>query len=180
MVGTVDTMDGSVFEGLFVRELKPSGPFKEELKRLGLDVDRLQSKYPESLFRRAVDVAAAQAYPGLTVHEAHFALGERAIAGYFGTILGRVTAGLIPIIGVTGTLKRVARLWQVPQPGMRISAVEQPAAWTISFENPAMTADLVAGITQAALRRADPAIACSVSERRPGGGQVLVATPSKG
>ncbi len=167
-------MDGSVFEGLFVRELKPTGPFKEELKRFGFDVDRLEPRYPEELFRKAIELAAPHAYPGLPVREAHFKLGERVIAGYFSTILGRVTGGLIPVIGVKRTLSRIAQLWQVPMPGMKISAVETPEGWVVDFDNAAMSPDLVAGIIQAELKKADKTVKCVVLEHAPLSGRVSV------
>lgn len=168
------SMDGSVVEGLFVRELKPTGAFKEALKRIGLDTERLDAKYSEETFKNAIDVAAAHAYPGLSVFDAHFKLGERLIAGYFSTILGRVTAGIIPVIGVKRTIGRVSQLWTVPQPGMRISSTETPTEWLLNFQNTAMSADLVAGIVQAALRRADPKIMAKVVMRAPGSGQISV------
>ena len=167
-------MDGSVMEGLFVRELKPSGPFKDALKKIGYDMDKLQPKYPEEIFRKAIEVATSHAYPTLTPHQAHLSLGERLIAGYFSTILGRVTAGIIPVIGAKRTLNRIAQLWQVPQPGMKISAAEGPEVWVVTFQNLAMSADLVAGIIQAAIRRVDKGVVCTVLKRAPGSGQVSV------
>ena len=168
------TMDGSVMEGLFVRELKPSGPFKDALAKIGFDMDKLQPKYTEEIFRKAIEVATSYSYPTVTQHAAHFSLGERLIAGYFSTILGRVTAGIIPVIGAKRTLSRIAQLWQVPQPGMKISAREGPEAWVVSFQNVAMSADLVAGIIQAAIRRVDKKLVCTVLLRAPGSGQVSV------
>ncbi|MFZ5438839.1 MAG: DUF2378 family protein [Myxococcota bacterium] len=168
------TMDGSVFEGLFVRELRPTGAFSEDLKRIGFDVTRLEPRYPELVFLRAVEVAARHAYPEATLHEAHFFLGSRTIAGYFSTILGRVTATMIPVLGVASTLKRVTSLWTVAQPAMRISAERAPEGFIVSFENDALTADLVAGMLQEGLRRAERELTCAVLERRPGGGRVLV------
>ena len=116
-IDKMSSMDGSVLEGLFVRELKPAGAFKEALKRIGVEPERLEPRYSEETFRKAIDVAAEHAYPGLSLEDAHFKVGERVIAGYFATILGRVSGGLIPIIGVKRTLGRISQLWTVPQPG---------------------------------------------------------------
>jgi uncharacterized protein (TIGR02265 family) len=177
MAETIDrmsSMDGSVLEGLFVRELKPTGAFKAALERIGIHLERLEPRYSEETFKKAIELAAEHAYPGVSREEAHFKIGERVIAGYFATILGRVTGGLIPVIGVKRTLGRVSQLWTVPQPGMRISATETPSEWLVNFQNTAMTADLVAGIIQSALRRVDPGLTAKVLLRAPGSGQISV------
>lgn len=171
------TVDGSIFEGLFLRVLKPQGAFKSQLKAAGFDADRPEPRYPEEVWGRALDVTRAHAFAHEDAAAAHRHIGHAMIEGYFDTILGRVTGGLMPVLGVGGTLKRLAKLWKVPQPGMEIIAeAEGPGRWRVAFHDRVMTADLVAGILEAALRRADGTVNVEVVERVFGAGVVRVKT----
>ena len=167
----MSTMDGSVFEGLFVRQLKPDAALRAELAKVGFDPARLEAKYPEEVFARAVEVVVQHDFAGKPLEETHRALGIATIDGYFDTILGRITASMMPLLGVSGALKRVQQLWRVAQPSMTVVATPtSPTTWDISFENKVMHAEMVAGILEASLRRADPRVKVTVVERRAGGG----------
>lgn len=173
----MSTVDGSIFEGLFIRVLKPQGTFKSQLRGAGFDADRPEARYPEEVFGRALTIATVHAFADEHVAIAHRRIGHALIEGYFVTILGRVTGGLLPVLGVGGTLKRVGPLWKVPQPGMEITAEAQgKGQWLVKFRDRVMTADLVAGILEAALRRADASVNADVIERRLGAGVVRVTT----
>ncbi len=170
----MNTMDGSVFEGL-ARQLKPTGAFADELKQAGFDPERLEAKYDEAVFARTIEVAARHVFPEVLLEVAHTKLGNALIDGYFETILGRVTGALMPVLGVGGALKRVQRLWTIAHHAMRITAENDgPNTWAISFSNAVMTSDLVAGILQAALSRADKRVKVHVVTRMPGGGTLRV------
>lgn len=169
------TVDGSFFEGLFNRVLKPEGAFKTKLRLAGCDVDRLEPKYEEEVFGRALRIAAEFAFPGDPIYLAHRRIGHALVEGYFETILGSVTASMIRVLGVRGTLARFAQLWHVPQPGMEISAeLESPGQWLVRFKNRVMTAELVAGIVETALGRADPSARVEIVERKSGAGVLRV------
>lgn len=164
-------MDGSVFEGLFVRQLKPDATFSAELAKVGFDPSRLEAKYPEEVFGRAVDVATKHAFAEVSLELAHRAMGTALIDGYFETILGRITASMMPILGVNGALKRVQQLWRVAQPSMTVAAqLNADGTWTIDFQNKVMSSDMVAGILEAALKRSDERARVHVEESRAGGG----------
>ena len=170
----MSTMDGSVFEGLFVRQLKPDAALRAELAKVGFDPARLEAKYPEEVFARAVDVVVSHDFAGKSLEETHRALGIALIDGYFDTILGRITGSMMPMLGVGGALKRVQQLWRVAQPSMTVAATPtSPTTWDITFENKVMRAEMVAGILEAALLRADKRARVSVVEHRPGGGKLL-------
>lgn len=169
------TMDSSVFEGLFVRALKPTGAFLEDLKRVGVDPARLEPKYPEATFRAALDLACRHAYPELAQEAAWHRLGADVIAGYFTTILGRIAAGLVPAVGVEGSLKRLQFLWSAPQPAMRIQAERTGERdWKVTFENAHLPADFVAGVLEAGLSRSGTKVQARTTERRGTGGTVRV------
>jgi uncharacterized protein (TIGR02265 family) len=169
------TVDGSIFEGLFVRVLKPQGDFKARLRQAGFDADRLEPRYPEEVWGRALVITTAHAFGQDEVATAHRRIGHAMIEGYFTTILGRVTGALMPVLGVDRTLQRVAQLWKVPQPAMEIVAEpEGGGRWRVRFRDAVMTADLVAGILEAALRRAEAGVSVEVVERGEGAGVVRV------
>lgn len=173
----MNTVDGSIFEGLFLKVLKPQGAFKERLRTAGFDVDRLEARYPEEVWGRALDITTAHAFGQEETTTAHRRIGHAMIEGYFSTILGRLTGGLMPVLGVDRTLRRVGQLWKVPQPGMEILAEAEGAGrWRVAFHDKVMTADLVAGILEAALRRADETVRVEVVERVMGAGVVRVKT----
>lgn len=177
----MSTMDGSVFEGLFVRQLKPDAKLSAELAAAGFNPARLEAKYPEEVFARAVEVFVRHEFVGQALEVAHRAMGIALVDGYFDTILGRITASMMPVLGVGGALKRVQQLWRVAQPSMVANAT--PAGegqWTIEFKNKVMSADMVAGVLEAALHRADKRATLHVDERTPGGGRLrctLAASP---
>lgn len=173
------TVDGSLFEGLFERVLRPTGDFKRQLKRAGYDLDHPEARYPEEVFGRALELTTAHVFHDQERSTAHRLIGHALIDGYLSTILGRMTAGLIPVLGVDGTLKRVGQLWHVPQPAMEISAeTEREHHWRVSFHDKVMTTDLVAGILEGALRRADKSTRVEVVSRFLGAGVVRVVTES--
>lgn len=174
----MSTIDGSIFEGLFLRVLKPEGDFRSQLRSAGFDADKPEPCYPEEVLGRALTVTTAHAFAGDDVATAHRRIGNALIEGYFVTVLGRVSKGLLPVLGVGGTLWRLARLWKVPQPGMRITSEEEgPGQWLVRFHDRVMNADVVAGILETALQRADPAVRVEVVERGFGAGIVRVMTP---
>jgi uncharacterized protein (TIGR02265 family) len=169
----VSTMDGSVFEGLFVRQLKPDATLSAELAKVGFNPSRLEAKYPEEVFARAVEVAAKHSFADVPHELAHRAMGTALIDGYFETILGRITGSMMPILGVGGALKRVQQLWRVAQPSMTVAAqLNADGSWTIDFQNKVMGPDMVAGILEAALKHSDKRARLHVEERLAGGGKL--------
>lgn len=173
----MSTMDGSVFEGLFVRQLKPDATLSAALTAVGFNPSRLEAKYPEEVFGRAVEAALPLAFPDVSKELAYRAMGAALIDGYFETILGRITGSMMPILGVSGTLKRVQQLWRVAQPGMTVNAMhDADGSWTIDFQNKVIGPEMVAGIIETALKRADQRVRITVEEHLPGGGKLRCTT----
>ena len=96
-------------ESLFVHGLRLSFPAREQLRALGLDLDRaLLPAYPLATWERAVQVAARDAFPQLDVEAAHFQLGRRMLAGYDATLIGRAIGMAARLAGPRRTLERMA------------------------------------------------------------------------
>lgn len=88
----------SMFEGLYVRGLKPTGAFKEKLRAKGFDLDRQQASYPLKVWTDCLDVSSAELYPGLVREQAWEQLGRRFIEGYFDTLVGAVIRTALPFL----------------------------------------------------------------------------------
>lgn len=88
----------SLFEGLFVRALQPSGAFKDRLREKGFDLSRRLPRYPVQVWVDCVDVAIAELHPELPRPEAWSAIGDRFVEGYFQTLVGRMIATTLPFL----------------------------------------------------------------------------------
>lgn len=96
-------------EGLFVRalgsRLTPSA--RARLKSAGLDVANIQARYPIAKFREFVEIARQEAFPGVSVADAHRQMGELTVTGYGETLMGRALLSLLKLLGVQRSLKRL-------------------------------------------------------------------------
>lgn len=99
----------SMFEGLFVRALRPTGAFKERLREKGYDLDRRQTSYPLAVFEDCLDVAAAELFPELDRAQAWERLGRLFIGGYFQTLVGRMISATLPFMSPRLFVGRVPR-----------------------------------------------------------------------
>lgn len=99
----------SVLEGLFVRGLKAEGKLARELEALGYDMKRPEMDYPIQLWQRVVALARQEAYPELGDEEAYRQLGRKVTEGFAQTLVGRVAAVALPMIGPVRALERVPR-----------------------------------------------------------------------
>ncbi len=96
-------------EGLFMRGLGGKIPpvLKEQLRREGLDLDRkLLPAYPVETWARCVGLTAKTLYPDKPEAEAWKLLGERHIAGFHETMLGRALFGVLRLMGPKRRLSR--------------------------------------------------------------------------
>lgn len=95
-----------LFEGLFVHGLARNEPFEAEMREVGFDRDDLLPQYPLKLFRQCLDIACKHFYPGLTVEEGRRRLGQQFVQGFAQTVLGRVVAVSVPLLGPVRFLKK--------------------------------------------------------------------------
>lgn len=143
----------SVFEGMFVRALRPEGGFAEELKRAGYDVERPQLRYPTTVWKQAVNIARRHVYPALPTEEADRALGRRFVEGFFNTIAGKFVQVAIPFVGPAGTLKRLPKYYKAARSHVRIEVIQEaPTRFRVVYVDPFPLPDFVAGMIEGTTR----------------------------
>lgn len=163
-------VEQSVFEGLFHKLLTPDGAFAAELKAAGYDLAAPQPHYPGKVFQDCVRIARRRAYPDLQPEEAERALGKRFLDGYFETIVGRLIAAVLPIIGTAGALKRYARFYKSGSTGTVVTT--EPLGervWRVSLRDQYMNTDFNHGLLESALQRTGAQPTVVVAARSPHG-----------
>jgi uncharacterized protein (TIGR02265 family) len=87
---------------------KLSGHARDQLRALGIDLDRpLKPGYPAVTWHRALELIAADVYPGVNASEAHFRMGARTVHGLDETLVGKAMLAMIRLIGPRRALLRL-------------------------------------------------------------------------
>jgi len=142
------------FEGMFVRALQPTGAFAEELRAVGVDLQRLEPTYPLPVWYAAVRVALRHVAGHLPEEAGFRLLGERFIAGFFDTLVGKMVAVGLPLLGPDKTVQRLARTWTTAQPTLRMETVkEAEGRWRLTLHQQGVLPHFCAGIIHAGLQR---------------------------
>lgn len=145
---------GSAVEGMFVRALQPTGAFAEELRALGVDVKRLEATYPTQVWQASIGVARRHAAAHLPEAAGYQLLGEKFIGGFFDTLVGKMIAVGLPLLGPGKTLQRLARTWAAAQPNLKVETQQETEqSWRITLREQGILADFCAGIFVGGLTR---------------------------
>jgi len=161
-------VEQSVFEGLFHNLLQPDAEFAAELKAAGYDLAAPLPKYSGKVFQDCVHIARRRAYPDLSPEEAERALGKRFLDGYLSTIIGKMIAAMLPIIGTAGALKRYARLYKSGSTGtVVISEPLGERAWRIGLRDQYMNTDFNHGLLESAMQHTGAQATVVVLSRSP-------------
>ncbi|WP_338863951.1 DUF2378 family protein [Myxococcus stipitatus] len=105
----VPRVPSSVFEGLFVRGLKATGRLVQELEALGYDIKKPEVDYPIQLWQRAAALARQEVFGDLSDEEAYRQVGRTLVNGFAETLVGRVAAVALPMIGPARAAERIPR-----------------------------------------------------------------------
>lgn len=97
----------SMFDGLYVQALRPTGRFRDRLREKGFDLDKQKSSYPMSVWVDCLDVTSEELHPTLTRALAWRAIGRQFIDGYFQTLVGRMIGSMLPFLSPSRFTKRV-------------------------------------------------------------------------
>lgn len=97
----------AIFEGLFVKALRASGPLKESLRRCGFDPDAPRSHYPLETWEACLDAARAELHPDKSREDACRELGRRFTHGYFETLVGRMISKTLPFLSPKAFVARI-------------------------------------------------------------------------
>lgn len=160
------TTDFANFEGLFTRALDPDPGFADELRSAGFDLSHPEPRYPTRIWHACLEIARRRTFPALSRDEGFRRLGHLYIEGFFETILGKVIAVAMPILGVQRTIPRIPRMWKSAQPTMQIDLQKSgEKEWTLSLREPGMLPDFCAGLIEAAATPTREKVAVEVKER---------------
>lgn len=172
-----ETTDNAAFEGLFQRALKPQGEFADQLRAAGYDLLRPVSKYPTRVWRACLDIAIRHVHPTKPPEVAMRLLGHAFIEGFFDTIVGKLVAVALPLLGPERITQKFPKYWEATRPGVKIDAIaESPTRHRLLFRDPHPMPEFVAGIIEASLQRAGKSIRVEVGSRTAVSFEIIVIT----
>lgn len=162
-------VDGSVLESI-ARLHQPSGAFKDELRAVGFDVDRPEMRYPSGILLAMLDVCAKHRYPDLPREDAHRQIGQKFVALFFGTFLGKVAGTLLHALGVKRFLLRLPKVAAMITAGLEIQSEQvAPGEIRLVFRGPeTMSAEYTLGAVEGAALAAKFAMQSEIVRRQPG------------
>lgn len=166
----------SVFEGLFVRSLQVEGRLAQELEALGYDSRKPELDYPILVWQRAVAAARRERYAKLGDEDAYRQLGRQGVFGFAQTLVGRVAAVALPMIGPARALERLPRyLAMMGRSDVDVSlSSEGERGRRLSLSDRYNKPDLMAGGLEALLELANARARIIVEERSSGGYRLFV------
>jgi uncharacterized protein (TIGR02265 family) len=94
---------------LLVRRLRAQGDFAEALRSVGFDPSNTRREYPEAVAVAALDVACRHVLPELRRNHAHREMGRQFAEEFLLTVVGRVIAAGLPLIGPNRAISRIPR-----------------------------------------------------------------------
>lgn len=125
-----------VFESLFVQGLRADGMLADLLRAEGVDVRNLKMEYPSRVLTQCVDVACAYLYPDLPLADARLRMGRIFVQGFIQTLLGRVVAVGMPMLGPVRYLKRFPDHLRMDSSPVRVMPVQVgERAFRMEFRN---------------------------------------------
>jgi uncharacterized protein (TIGR02265 family) len=144
-----------MFEGLYLKVLKPTGAFRDDLAKAGFDVAAVKPEYPMDVWLACLDVSARHLYPAMERYAAYRLIGHDFITGFLDTIAGRLIAVAFPFMSQKALIDRSPRFLRMGVKELQ-SQVEWvgPTSAVITYDGPdAGTAFLVAGVVEVCLKR---------------------------
>jgi uncharacterized protein (TIGR02265 family) len=161
----------SVFEGLFVRGMEPHGALARALDAEGYHPRCPEVDYPVSTWKRCVFHARNLVYGQLSDPDAYRLLGRKLTEGFANTLIGRVAAVALPMIGPALVVERLPRyLAMMGRPDLQVRLVsrgERERVATIpDIHNPP---EFIAGALEVALELAHARPIILVEDRSPPG-----------
>jgi uncharacterized protein (TIGR02265 family) len=148
------------FEGLFIRGLEADASLRKALRDVGVDLERLEVNYPNAVFLRCLEVAHKHLYPGRSADEAYAAFGLAFTRGIQSTMLGRVIARFIPLLGPEGYLKRFPSHMKMVSRAQVTAEKTGERAYRIELRGTHMVPAFYAGVLEGGLRfaKAEPTV----------------------
>ncbi|MCE9671916.1 DUF2378 family protein [Myxococcus stipitatus] len=166
----------SVLEGLFVRGLKADERLLQAVEALGYDPRRPEVDYPVEVWQRAVALARQECFAHLGDEDAYRQVGRTVVEGFAQTLLGRVVAVALPMIGPARAIERIPRyLGLMGRPDIEVTCTPvgergRRLVLTDRYNRP----DVVAGGLERMLEVANAQPRITVEERTPERYRLLV------
>lgn len=165
-----------VFEGMFVRGMESQGSLSQVLVQEGYDPRCPDVDYPIQMWKRCVTQARYLAHPGLSDADAYRLLGRKLVEGFAQTLLGRVAAVGMPMIGPARVLERLPRyMAMMGRPELQVQCTtlgeRMRRVHLADVHNPP---EFSAGALEAALELACCRPHVQVEDRSPQGCRLLV------
>jgi uncharacterized protein (TIGR02265 family) len=166
----------SVFEGLFVRGLEPNSQLAQGLRAEGYEPKCPEVDYPVQVWKRCVALARDIVYGQLGDSEAYRLLGRKLTEGFSDTLVGRVAAVALPMIGATGVVQRLPRyLSMMGRPDLEVRLISVgDRARRVTIPDMHNRPEFIAGALEVALERAHVKPCISVEDRSHLGFSLLV------
>jgi uncharacterized protein (TIGR02265 family) len=118
------------------------------------------------VWQEAVTVARRHAAAHLPEAEGYRLLGQKFIGGFFDTLVGKMVAVGLPLVGPAKTLQRLTRTWAAGQPDLKVETLQETErSWRITLRERGILADFCAGIFEGGLSRTGVAPDVRVLER---------------
>ena len=98
-----------VIDAVFIKGLgsKLTPDLKTEIKKVGIDLDKLQPAYPVTQVHAICKLLIPVIYPGQSEDEAFHQLGVSSMRGYTETLIGKALMQILKLIGVRRSLLRM-------------------------------------------------------------------------
>ena len=113
--------EGALIEALYVHAIQPKGRFREELLAIGLDVDRIQPRYPAQVWVRAAYIARRHVFAGESDAVALRSLGRLTMKGFFSTLTGKMLSATLSFVSARGFITRIPRFMKMGRPDVQVS-----------------------------------------------------------
>ncbi|HVE82940.1 MAG TPA: DUF2378 family protein [Myxococcales bacterium] len=148
-------IDAALFEGMFVRALRPDDALRAQLKEIGFDLDRMQPRYPVSVWRGALDAARRRLFADRAEERGFRALGNLFIDGYFETIIGKVLAIPLKLMSIDRVIQNIPKSWKAARPDLHVDPPQRegPQRWRVHFVDAYPLPGFLAGVVEGASRR---------------------------
>lgn len=172
-----ETTDYVVFEGLFRRalHLEANSPLAEALREIGFDLRAPKGRYPSSVWKAALDVAARHQYRDLTLEQGHRELGRLFAAGFFETIVGKVIGSIIPFLGPDRLMARMPQFTSMTMSGIAVEAVQEgEKQWRLKYQSRHASGEFAAGAIEAGVVKTKLPVTVQVENRNEDGFDLLV------
>jgi uncharacterized protein (TIGR02265 family) len=166
----------SVFEGLFVRGLEPHAELARALAAEGYDPRCPEVDYPVQVWKRSVALARDLVYGELSDMEAYRILGRKLTEGFTQTLVGRVAAVALPMIGAARVVERLPRyLAMMGRPDLEVQMLTVgERSRRVTIPDTHNRPEFIAGALEVALERAHVQPLVSVEDRSHLGFRLLI------